>query len=194
MALGRGLHLCAVTQGHTLSPRSEWLPLDFDPDQENIMKDIALLAIPLLVALGVDARPQEESSVSVFPLPTIVPNPPSISSGFPPLPTSTPFSLTPRPPMTTSQPSTTPVSSATGVSSTSTGQTTRTSASASVTSPIASVTSALSSLVSSASTVASASASATNNAAPAHFEPLKVHGLAALGVVTAVFASMLFAL
>ncbi|CAE6462771.1 unnamed protein product [Rhizoctonia solani] len=157
------------------------------------MKHFAISAALLLVASGVGARPQEESSISVFPLPTIVPDPPSISSGFPPLPTSTPLSLTPRPSTSTSsQPTTTALSSAVGTSNTLGSQTTGATTSASVTSPIASATSALSSVLSSASSAASAAP--TNNAAPAQFEPLKVNGLAALGVVTTVFASMLFVL
>ncbi|KAH7340528.1 hypothetical protein B0J17DRAFT_651703 [Rhizoctonia solani] len=157
------------------------------------MKAIAFPAVLLVIASGVGARPQEESSISVFPLPTIVPDPPSISSGFPPLPTSTPLSLTPRPgTSTSSQPTTTVLSSASGTSNTLGSPTTGADTSASVTSPIASATSALSSALSSASSAASASP--TNNAAPAQFESLKVNGLAALGVVTTVFTSMLFVL
>ncbi|KAL5635900.1 hypothetical protein ACGC1H_004638 [Rhizoctonia solani] len=151
------------------------------------MKAFVTPTVILLIASGVGARPQEDTSF--IPLPTVLP--PSISSGFPPLPT-TRLSLTPRPPTgTSSQPSTTELSSATGTSTAVGSQTAGTSTSASVTSPIASLTSALSSA---ASSVASASASSTNNAAPAQFESLKVHALVALGAATTVFASMLFVL
>ncbi|CAE7175051.1 unnamed protein product [Rhizoctonia solani] len=144
------------------------------------MKVFLIPAVLLFVASGVGARPQEETSISVFPLPTVLP--PSISSGSPPLPTTL-LSLTPRPAPTRTS---TGLPSATGTLSATGSQTsgTSTSAVASVTSPIASASSALSSAVSSAS----ASASPTNNAAPARFE---VHGLTALA---AVFASMLFTL
>ncbi|CAE6472068.1 unnamed protein product [Rhizoctonia solani] len=153
------------------------------------MKLIAFPAVLLLVASGAGARPQEDtSSISVFPLPTIVPDPPTISSGFPPIPSITP-SLTPRPPTSTApQPTTTgaPSTSDVETSSVPSSQTSGLTTALPTTSPIASATSSVASSV--------ASASPTNNAAMGRCEPLKVHGLAALGVATGIFASMLVVL
>ncbi|CAE6393109.1 unnamed protein product [Rhizoctonia solani] len=152
------------------------------------MKAIVVPVILLLVVSGADARPQEEtSSISVFPLPTIIPDPPTISSGFPPIPTITP-SLTPRPPTSTSsQPTTTEPSTTPETSGAPSSQTSGLTTTLSATSPVVSVTSSV------ASSIASTS-SPTSNAAPTQFKSLKVHGLAALGVATGVFGTMLLML